>query len=77
MKTMFKNWTIDGYTAKSPDRKFELWIGNGFLSFRDHDSHYPKITLLQGASLWTRYKIWREFCKEREKRALEALQDNK
>lgn len=35
MKTVFSDWKIDGYTAKSPDGKYELWIANGFTSFRD------------------------------------------
>lgn len=73
MKTIFNDWQIDGYRAKSPCGKFELWIASGFLFFSDYRPHFPKMTLLQGTSLWTRYRIWRQLCKEREQRALKAL----
>lgn len=76
-ETMFHDWTIDGYTAMSPDGKFRLWIANGFLYFHDRDAHYPRMTLLKGVNIWTRWLIWQEFCEERQRRTEAVLNLNK
>lgn len=63
-KTKFSDWRIDGYTAKSPDGLYELWIANGFLSFDDYYCHYPKQTLLTHVNIFQKYKLWKEIKKE-------------
>lgn len=72
-KTRFSDWKIDGYTAVSPDGKYKLWIASGFMFFCDYHPHYPSVALLKGISIWQKYKIWREFCKERKYRASDFL----
>lgn len=69
MKTKFSDWKIDGYTANSPDEKYQIWVANGFLFFNDYHAHFPRETLLAGVGFFTRYKLWRELCKERNLRA--------
>ena len=73
MENLFKDWKIDGYTAKSPDGKYELWVGNGFWFFDDHNPNFPKETLLKGISFISRYKIWKQLCEERNNRAKNFL----
>lgn len=69
METVFKNWKIDGYKAVSNDGRYNLWIANGFFFFEDIDAHFPREPLLKGVNILTRYKIWRELCRERSLRA--------
>lgn len=76
METRFKDWKIDGYTAESPDGKYLLWIANGFSFFEDYRPHHPRVALLKGIGFWQKYKIWREFCKERNYRAKDFLLDS-
>jgi hypothetical protein len=68
-KTRFNDWKIDGYFAESPDGKYRLWVASGFLFFSDNEAFYPRETLITGIRLWQKYKIWREFCRERRNRA--------
>lgn len=70
-----QGWKIDGYRAVSEDGKYALWIANGFLYFKDHEPHYPRHTLLAGASLIDKYKLWREIKRERKHR-LKSFLDN-
>lgn len=72
-QTVFSDWQIDGYHAISPDKKYNLWVASGFSFFRDDHAHSPRETLLAGLGMWERYKIWREFCKERRNRAHKFL----
>lgn len=67
------SWKIDGYTAKSPDGQYELWIANGFISFTDYSPHFPKQTLVEGAGLFNRYKLWREIKRVRKQRLKDFL----
>lgn len=72
-ETRFKSWKIDGYTAKSPCGKYELWIANGFMCFDDIGCHYPKKPLLFKINVFQKYKIWRELVKEIKLRASNFL----
>lgn len=72
-ETRFHDWKIDGYVAYSPDGKYAFWIANGFSFFRDYDPHFPRQTFLSGVGIWQRWKIWREFCRERKYRARDFL----
>lgn len=66
-KGVFDNWQFGHYTADSPDGKYRLWTANGFPFFADYRAEAPLIT---GASLFLRYRLWREL-KRARKRAIE------
>jgi len=63
----FKGWTFDEFCAVSPDKKYILWITNGFWYFKDHSRGYPETKrLLTGLGTIDRYKVWRELMAERK-----------
>jgi hypothetical protein len=58
-KGFFDGWTRNQYSVVSPDGRYRLWTGNGFLFFNDFEIMNSK-PLLAGASLWTRWRLWQE-----------------
>lgn len=60
----FSDWIFTNYIIISPDMKYRLWVRNGFLSFGDYDNS----NLIDMASLWDKWLLWREYKRECRRR---------
>lgn len=69
---LFRNWQFGNYTIRHGD--YCLWTCNGFAFFKDDDNHGGARTpLLRGLGPITRWRIWREYKRERRRRCLKAI----
>ena len=71
-KKIFQDWKIGRYRLTSPDGKYILWIGGGFICFKDYDDGQ---VLVGGLSFWGKYKLWREYKRESKRRSNKFLND--
>lgn len=69
----FKNWIIDHFTISSPDRKYCLWIGNGYTCFEDYNRFYTEEPFLALMNFWQKWKIWRAIKREKYLRSKDIL----
>jgi hypothetical protein len=65
----FKDWIFEYYRIASPDRKYSLWVCNGFSSFRDDVNTTPK-SLINDLGFWDRLKLWKEYKREKMRRLM-------
>lgn len=69
----FKNWSIDSY--KATNCNFSLWVGSGFLNFRDYSCHAPKQQLVDLLNIFQKYYLWKKLRQEIEIRAFNKLKN--
>lgn len=72
-KTIFSGWKVGRHHAVSPDGSVKLWVCNGFQYLGDDGD----TALVTGTSFWVRWKLWREFKKEMNARALAAIEEGR
>lgn len=73
---MFRGWNFSRskHTITSKDGKHCLWVCNGFLHFSDYTSTYNNAEpLLDGLNIFERWKVWREYKREKRRRSLENI----
>lgn len=64
-----ERWIFDKFCISSPDKKYCLWVANGFTYFEDHFRTYEENDLLSLLTLWQRYKFWRMYKREKRLRS--------
>jgi hypothetical protein len=65
-KGRLSDWKFSNYTATSPDKRHEVWLGTaGFPFFADYSGE----PMIAGMSWWDRRQLYRAFIAERKRQA--------
>ena len=82
-KGFFKDFEIDEHHAWNSDKKILIWISSGFSFLKDYNAYfYSKVkfektaVFIDGLSFIDKYLLWKEFKKERKKRAYKLFTKN-